>query len=151
MRLGEVAEQAAVTTKTIRYYESMGILPTPDRTPSGYRSYDSTTTERLRFIRDAQASGLSLGESHSVLELKDDGSRSCSHTRRLLDEHLADLDDQIRRLETTRHQLWDLAERASHLDPADCTDPNRCQVIDTHRHPPAGAHQPHSDKGRTAP
>lgn len=151
MRIGELATRAGVTAKTVRYYESIGLLDEPERTPSGYRDYDQVALDRLRFIRDAQASGLSLAEIQSVLELKDAGSRSCSHTRRLLDEHLADLDHQIRRLETTRHQLRDLAERASQLDPADCTDPNRCQVIDTHRHPSAGAHQPHSDKGRTAP
>ena len=62
MRIGEVAEQAVVTTKTIRYYESIGILPTPERTPSGYRAYDSKTLDRLRFIRDAQATGLTLTE-----------------------------------------------------------------------------------------
>lgn len=48
---------------------------------------------------------------------------------------LADIDHQIHQLHTARQQLLDLAQRTARLDPDDCTDPNRRQVIDTHRHP----------------
>ena len=129
MKIGELADVADVTAKTIRYYESIGLLAEPARTPAGYRDYDASAAERLRFIRDAQATGLSLSEIHSVLELKDAGSNSCSHTRSLLERHLDDLDAQIERLVTARQELASLAERAGGLDPAACTDPNRCQVI----------------------
>jgi len=131
MKIGELADGASVSTKTIRYYESIGLLPEPARTPSGYRDYDDAATERLRFIRDAQATGLTLAEIQSVLELKDAGRNSCAHTRSLLERHLADLDEQIARLVDARHELVELAGRAGALDPAACTDPNRCQVIDT--------------------
>lgn len=130
MKIGELADRASVSTKTIRYYESIGLLPEPDRTASGYRNYDDAATERLQFIRDAQATGLTLAEIQSVLELKDAGRNSCAHTRSLLERHLADLDDQIARLLDARHELVELAARAGELDPAACTDPNRCQVID---------------------
>jgi DNA-binding transcriptional MerR regulator len=130
MKIGELAERASVSTKTIRYYESIGLLAEPARTPSGYRDYEDEATERLRFIRDAQATGLTLAEIQSVLELKDSGRNSCAHTRSLLDRHLADLDDQIARLVDARAELVQLADRAGALDPSSCTDPNRCQVID---------------------
>ncbi|MEZ5244604.1 MAG: heavy metal-responsive transcriptional regulator [Acidimicrobiales bacterium] len=130
MKIGELADLASVSTKTIRYYESIGLLAEPDRTPSGYRDYDGAATERLRFIRDAQATGLTLAEIQSVLELKDAGRNSCAHTRSLLERHLAELDGQIARLVDARRELVELAERAGALDPSDCTDPNRCQVID---------------------
>ena len=113
----------------MRYYESLGLLPDPDRTPAGYRSYDEGTLVRLRFIRDAQVSGLSLTEIKSILELKDSGARSCDHTAALLERHLADIDEQMARLKTARAELLQLAERARGLDPAACTDPHRCQVI----------------------
>lgn len=129
MRIGELADRAQVSTKTIRYYESCGLLDEPARTASGYRDYDESAVERLRFVRDAQATGLSLSEIASVLELKDRGRRSCTHTTALLERHLADLDHQIERLKAARASLARLAERAHHLDPADCTDPNRRQVI----------------------
>lgn len=129
MRIGILADRAGVGTKTIRYYESVGLLDPPTRTSSGYREYDDDAAERLQFIRDAQVSGLTLAEIKSVLELKDSGARSCDHTRTLLDRHLADIDDQIARLEVARVALAELAERARRLDPAKCTDPHRCQVI----------------------
>ncbi len=130
MRIGELAATAAVSTKTIRYYESIGLVREPERTRSGYRDYSPAAVERLRFIREAQATGLTLAEIQSVLELKDAGAASCDHTRRLVERHLVDIDAQITRLEIARAELLDLAERADALDPTTCTDPNRCQVIE---------------------
>lgn len=139
MRIGEVAEQAGVTTKTLRYYERIGLLPSADRTASGYRSYDTDTLDRVRFIRDAQATGLSLTEIQSILELKAQGSGSCEHTRSLLHRHLDDIDAQIQRLRTARRELAQLVERAATTDPTACVDEHRCQIIEErsgerHRH-----------------
>jgi len=130
MKIGELATTASVTTKTVRYYESIGLVPEPQRTESGYRDYGPEAVERLRFIRDAQATGLTLAEIQSVLELKDAGARSCDHTRRLVERHLDEIDTQIALLQAAREELLTLADRAQRLDPSNCTDPNRCQVID---------------------
>jgi DNA-binding transcriptional MerR regulator len=129
MRIGQLAGSGGVTTKTVRYYESIGLLDEPERTEAGYRDYGDDAVERLHFIRDAQATGLTLSEIASVLELKSAGRRSCGHTTSLLDRHLQQLDEQIERLQAARLTLAELAERARALDPATCTDPNRCQVI----------------------
>ena len=130
MRIGELAERTGTTTKTIRYYESIGLVAEPGRTPAGYREYGESAVERLRFVREAQATGLTLTEIRSVLELKDAGATTCRHTTSLLHRHLRELDDQIERLVRARRELAVLADRAAGLDPSECTDPNRCQVID---------------------
>lgn len=130
MRIGDLATQTGVTTKTIRYYESIGLLPAPPRTDAGYRDYNHQATERLRFIRDAQATGLSLNEIQSILELKDSGQGTCDHTKSLLLGHLTELDRQIERLAATRTTLIELTTRVLDLDPTDCTDPARCQIIE---------------------
>ncbi len=129
MQIGELGRRAEVSPKTIRYYESIGLLDEPARTPGGYRDYDDAAIERLRFVRDAQATGLSLAEIASVLELKGSGQTSCAHTAALLERHLVDLDRQIEQLHQARSSLRQLADRARSLDPGACTDPNRCQVI----------------------
>ncbi|MGF1596034.1 MAG: heavy metal-responsive transcriptional regulator [Acidimicrobiales bacterium] len=129
MRIGALAREVGVSPTTVRYYESIGLLPEPARTGSGYRDYDADSLERLRFVRDAQASGLTLTEIASVLEMKDAGSTSCAHTADLLERHITELDVQIARLVEARSELTTLAARARSLDPAACTDPNRCQVI----------------------
>lgn len=133
MRIGELGQQAGVSTKTIRYYESLGLLAEPERTPAGYRDYGSAEIERLRFVKDAQATGLTLSEIASVLELKEAGERSCSHTLELLERHLEEVDAQIKRLRASRVLLKELAARAGSLDPATCTDPNRCQIISSNQ------------------
>lgn len=118
-----------MTTKTIRYYESIGLLPEPDRTVSGYRDYGTDARDRLDFVRQAQASGLSLAEIGSILEIKDAGGQSCEHTRMLLLRHLERLDEQIEAMQQQRLELAELAERAGGLDPSTCTNTHRCQVI----------------------
>ncbi|HEU5422480.1 MAG TPA: MerR family transcriptional regulator, partial [Nitrolancea sp.] len=60
MRIGVLATRAGVTAKTIRYYETFGLLPAPRRATNGYRCYTEADLTRLRFIRRAQAAGLSL-------------------------------------------------------------------------------------------
>src|SRR6266498_2017614 len=54
LTIGQVAKATGVATKTIRYYEEIGVLPRPRRTPAGYRQYDPPSVERLRFIRRAR-------------------------------------------------------------------------------------------------
>jgi DNA-binding transcriptional MerR regulator len=121
---------SGLNAQTIRYYESLDLLPEPDRTPSGYRDYGAEVAERLRFIRDAQACGLSLDEVQTLLSMKDAGQATCQHTLAFLEHHIADIDTQIERLQAARAEMLQLATRARGLDPANCTDPHRCQVID---------------------
>jgi DNA-binding transcriptional MerR regulator len=118
-----------VSTKTIRYYESIELLEPPERMPNGYREYGPEAEDRLRFIRDAQATGLSLAEIGSILELRSHGKSTCGHVIDLLEQHLLDLDSHMKRLRRARRYLTDLTERARGLDPAECTEPNRCQTI----------------------
>jgi DNA-binding transcriptional MerR regulator len=62
MRVGEVAERAGVNVETLRYYERRGLLPEPERAPSGHRRYDEETVRFLRAIKEAQAVGFTLAE-----------------------------------------------------------------------------------------
>jgi DNA-binding transcriptional MerR regulator len=129
MRIGELADRAGVTPTTLRFYESIGIMATPERAANGYRAYGEGDLERLRFIRDAQAAGLSLAETRKILAMKADGESTCEHTTALLKGHLADVDRQIESLKAARGALVSLLDRAATLDSGECTDGSRCQVI----------------------
>ena len=129
MQIGELANTAGVTTKTIRYYESIGVLDEPARTDSGYRSYGPAAVERLDFVKQAQSTGPALAEIKSILEIKDQGGQTCEHTKALLRQHLDELDERIVELEAARVELQAMYRRAGALDPAKCTDANRCQII----------------------
>ena len=129
MKIGQLAEATGVSTKAIRYYEDLGVLPQPERAPNGYRTYDATTADRISFIQDAQSAGLSLLEIQMILDLRDAGESTCGHVISSLDMHLADVDRQMAELERTKQRLESIIERARSLDPASCDDPNRCQTI----------------------
>ena len=87
------------------------------------RSSDST------FVKQAQSTGLALAEIKSILEIKDQGGQTCEHTKALLRQHLDELDERIVELEAARVELQAMYRRAGSLDPAKCTDANRCQII----------------------
>jgi DNA-binding transcriptional MerR regulator len=120
MRIGEIADQSGVPTKTIRFWEAEGLLPPPARTASGYRDYQPADTDRIRFIRHAQASGLRLDEIRQVLDISDAGQPPCQHVQDLVHQRLADVDARIAELTHARRVLRDLAARAAAQDPADC-------------------------------
>jgi DNA-binding transcriptional MerR regulator len=129
MRIGELSRRTGVPTKTIRYYEEIGVLPDPDRAANDYRDYPEEAVDRLGFVRDAQATGLTLTEISSILDLRSQGEATCHHVIDLLERHLTALDRHIRTLRQTRKKLAGLTEQARSLDPSECRDPNRCQTI----------------------
>jgi DNA-binding transcriptional MerR regulator len=95
MRIGELASRSGVSTKTIRYYEGIGLFLPPRRSASGYRDYDEPALDRLAFVRAAQAVGLSLGEIRDILALRDSGNTPCGHVLDLLRSRSAGLDRRI--------------------------------------------------------
>ncbi len=129
MKIGELATRTGISPQTIRYYENIGVLPDALRMPNGYRSYDDSAVRRLGFIRDAQSSGLTLTEIQMVLEMRDAGESTCGHVVSMLEQHLIEVDRQLDELERTRHRLGQLITAARQMDPANCTDPDKCQTI----------------------
>ncbi len=129
MRIGELAGRVGLTTKTLRFYEQAGVLPGPTRTASGYRDYDQAALARLRFVRAAQAAGLTLAEIRTVIAVRDDQGPPCGHVTALLDRHAAALDERIAELEVTRAEVGRLLGRATTLDPAACRRDSVCHVI----------------------
>ena len=113
MRIGELADRVGVTTKTIRFYESIGLLPDPARTPSGYRDYADADAERLTFIRTAQRLGLSLDEIGEIIALRDRGQQPCSYVAEVVHRQVCELDGRIREMRRLRDELRALEARAA--------------------------------------
>ena len=126
MRIGQLADRIGVTTKSIRFYESIGLLPDPARTPSGYRDYAETDAERLTFVKTAQRLGLSLDEIREILALRERGQQPCGYVADVLARQVASLDDRIREMRALRDELNRLQARAE----AGCDDGTFCGVIE---------------------
>jgi MerR family transcriptional regulator, copper efflux regulator len=112
VRIGELAERVGLRPKTIRYYETIGLVPEPPRLPNDYRDYPGSAVELLGFIRAAQLIGLTLGEIREVLAVRDRGELPCSHVLKLIERHAAELAERIQALEGMRRDLKRLARRA---------------------------------------
>lgn len=105
-RISQIAQRAGVTPDAIRYYERLGVLPRPPRTPGGLRAYGDDVLPRVRFIQQAQALGLTLKD---VKELVADegrgGQQRCRRVRDLLKTRLADVDARIKEMQAFRRTL----------------------------------------------
>lgn len=129
MLIGALADLAGVPSQTIRFYERQGLLPEPRRTANGYRTYDDSALNRVRFIRSAQGAGLTLLEIASVVDLRDHGDVPCAHVATLLHTKLDDVVARQAQLSVLQAELEQLIERSHLLDPAACTDADVCHIL----------------------
>ena len=105
MKIGQVAERAGVSVDTVRFYERRGVLPAPDRLPSGYRTYTAATVERIRLARRLQALGLTLDEVVDALHATDRGDATCASERWRLEAVVERIDAKIAELRAVRREV----------------------------------------------
>lgn len=105
MKIGQVATDAGVTIDTVRFYERRGVLPAPQRRPSGYREYTPATVERIRMARALQQLGLTLDEVIDALHEHDAGTASCEGQLWRLEAVLDRIDAKIAELRRTRRAI----------------------------------------------
>ena len=129
MRIGEAAEAAGMTTKTLRFYEERGLLRPADRAPNGYRDYGESTVERLGFIHRARTAGLSLAQIGEILALRDHGHAPCAHVADLLAGQLAELDAQLAELSALRAVVAESYRVAAAGDPSVCDPDIVCSYL----------------------
>ena len=120
MRIGQSAARSGVPAKTIRYYESVGLLPQPDRTASGYRDYDEPALQRLRFVQRARSLGFSVRECANLLALYEDKQRASAEVKGLAREHVAQIDAKIAELRAMRRTLGKLIDKCHGDERPDC-------------------------------
>lgn len=120
MQIGTVAEKSGVPPKTIRYYESVGLIEQAGRTAAGYRVYDGRGLETLRFIQRARGLGFSVSEVAGLLALWRDTKRHSAEVKALAKTHVLDIDRKIAELQGMRHTLNHLIERCHGDERPDC-------------------------------
>jgi MerR family copper efflux transcriptional regulator len=108
MRIGALAERAEVTPRTVRYYESIGLLPAGEREGQGQHYYTEETVARLRKIEQLKRLGLSLEEIRDVIDLyftDESGVRPKQRVLTILREHLVEVDQKVGALQEFRAEL----------------------------------------------
>lgn len=116
MTRSEVAEKAGVNPKTLRYYERKEFIPTPPRSDGGFRLYDDSYVERLRFIKRAKDLGFTLAEIKGLLDLRVDDDATCQDVKVQAEEKVEEVEAKIRDLRQVRDALITLAEDCQGVD-----------------------------------
>jgi DNA-binding transcriptional MerR regulator len=111
--IGKLARQSGLRASAIRYYEAHGLLRPATRLPNGYRLYDDDAAVTLRFLRRAQRFGITLREIKQLIDLTQRGRTPCEHARKLVTEHLAKAEAQIRELKSLQKELRTVLSRAA--------------------------------------
>ena len=117
LTIGQLARAADVGVDTVRYYERRGLLPEPERRPSGYRDYPLEAVRSLRFIRRAKELGFTLEEITQLLRIEGRAS-AAQDVKTLADRKLADLEGRIRDLRRMQRALRRLAQACPARGPA---------------------------------
>jgi MerR family mercuric resistance operon transcriptional regulator len=122
LTIGHIARAAGVHVETVRYYQRRGLVGLPPKRARGFRYYAPETANRVRFIKRAQALGMSLKEVQHLLKL--DATGACRETRSLAVVKLALVEQKLLSLATLRDALRGLV--------AECDKPHgaTCPIID---------------------
>ncbi len=119
MNIGGAATQSGLSTKTIRYYEDIGLV-IPARLENGYRDYEVSDLHTLRFVQRARSLGFSVEECRNLLALYGDEERASADVRALASQKMADIDRKISDLESLRQTLANLVNACHGDDRPDC-------------------------------
>jgi DNA-binding transcriptional MerR regulator len=109
MQIQELAHRTGISAKAIRYYESIGLLPAPQRRPNGYREYGQADVDRVKLVAGARNLDFSLGDIEEILALRDRREAPCRVVLRLLEEKTGQIRQRItelQRLEVELRQLY---------------------------------------------
>lgn len=120
MNIGQASERSGVSAKMIRYYESVGLLPSAARRPNGYRDYGDQEVAVLQFVRRTRDLGFSLDEVSALLALWSNKRRPSREVKRMAEQHIADLEHRISEMRTVMKTLRGLAKTCHGDERSDC-------------------------------
>lgn len=120
MNIGQAAKRSDVSAKTIRYYESINLIPKAARGENGYRDYSDNDVEILRFIKRSRNLGFSVDDVSGLLGLWADKKRASSDVKAVALKHIVDVETRIQELESIRDTLKKLTECCHGDDRPDC-------------------------------
>ncbi|KAB2824068.1 Cu(I)-responsive transcriptional regulator [Aliivibrio finisterrensis] len=120
MNISEVAKLTGLTTKTIRFYESKGVIKEASRSANGYRQYTKIQLEELQLIRRSRLVGFSLEECQELLSLSNNPNRRSADVKAKTLEKVAEIEEKIQELKGMKQTLLDLADACPGDEGHDC-------------------------------
>ncbi|MCA9947396.1 MAG: heavy metal-responsive transcriptional regulator [Anaerolineales bacterium] len=125
MQIKAFAQYTNLSTKTIRYYEEIGLLPPPKRLDNDYRDYDETDVARARFVAGARRLDFSIDDIQEILDLRDKRIAPCRVVLELLEEKADEINHRIAELQCMEAELRELRQLGETF-PTDDVDGKNC-------------------------
>ncbi|MNJ49490.1 Mercuric resistance operon regulatory protein [compost metagenome] len=113
LTIGELSKRASVNLETVRYYERRGLIAKPPRTKAGYRMYDESVVDDIRWIRQAQAIGFTLQEILYLQAMRDGAASSVAELRGHAEEKIAEIEKKMEQLQEMKTVLERAARHSS--------------------------------------
>jgi DNA-binding transcriptional MerR regulator len=120
IKIGQLAKESGIASKTIRYYEEIGLLPAAYRNDNGYREYGNSDVERLVFIRRCRELQIPLEQIKTLIAVQLDQKSSCQEVDDLIEQQLNKVRTTIAELTLLEQTLHILATSCSHDKVGDC-------------------------------
>ena len=120
MKINELAERTGLASKTIRYYEGIGLLPGAHRSPNGYRDYGESDVERMVFIRRCRELQIPLGELKVLVRLQMDKQAPCVEIDQIIQNQLEKIRCTIQELMRLEESLNELAQCCRYDTVSEC-------------------------------
>ena len=130
MSIGELSNESGVKIVTIRYYEEIGLLPSPARTAANYRAYNQEHAKRLRFIRRCRDLGFSLDQIRDLFRLSAENTPSCAEICQVAERHLAAVEEKLADLSRLASELRRISRRCNGRRPI-----AECRILEALSHP----------------
>jgi DNA-binding transcriptional MerR regulator len=111
LKIGELAERTGTTAPTIRYYEEIGLLPTPTRQGGGQRRYGEDAVRRLTFVRRLREFGFTIEQVRELVALSEDAERDCVAARDIGQAHLDAIRARLTELRALEREMTAFVQR----------------------------------------
>ena len=118
--IGELSRRTGVKVPTIRYYESVALMPSPARSEGQQRRYGESEVSRLTFIRHARELGFEIEAIRELLAMSAQPDQSCAEADRIARRHMSEVDRRIGQLTALRAELQRMVDACGHGRVSDC-------------------------------
>jgi len=125
MQIQGLTQATGVSEKTIRYYESIGVLPEPRRKPNGYRDYSEADIDRVKLVAGARRLELSLDDIKEILAMRDRREAPCRAVLDMLEHKADEVRQRVRQLQQLEKELRQL-HALGQTFPTDDVDGKNC-------------------------
>jgi len=120
LTIGDLSRETDCKVQTIRYYETVGLMPEAERSPGNQRLYDRSALRRLAFIRHSRDLGFPLEAIRELLDLTDTPADSCQAADAIARAHLEQVEHRIARLQSLKAELERMVAECAGGRIADC-------------------------------